>query len=162
MVNISVEFRQHAQASKNCEAEEMEETTVETNETENINAILSFSQAIAIITNILYKREKKEKKPPLYSFDEFRTTMEGEDVRLKSFFDELYLSTNPSSKNKDSQTQVKGQLLFICYFFCGIRNKFVNYARRDLTVYLDSTGTSNATIDTLADLGVTTTSHTVT
>ena len=140
----------------------MEETTVETNETENINAILSFSQAIAIITNILYKREKKEKKPPLYSFDEFRTTMEGEDARLKSFFDELYLSTNPSSKNKDSQARVKGQLLFICYFLYGICNKFVNYARRDLTVYLDSTGTSNATIDTLADLGVTTTSCTVT
>ncbi len=112
--------------------------TVETNETENINAILFFSQAIAIIINILYKHEKKEKKLSLYLFDEFRTTMKEEDVKLKPFFDELYLSTNPSSKNKDSQTQVKGQLLFICYFFCEIYNKFVNYARRDLAVYLDS------------------------
>ncbi|RHZ52392.1 hypothetical protein Glove_461g14 [Diversispora epigaea] len=68
-------------------------------------------------------------------------------------FDELYLSSNASSKNKDSQEFAKKQLLFICYFLCGIRNKFVNSAKRDLTMYLDSTGASNTSIDTLANLG---------
>ena len=84
--------------------------------------------------------------------------MEGKDARLKVFFDELYISSNPSSKNEISQAWVKKQLLFICYFLCGIRNKFVNDAKIDLIIYLDSIGVFNASIDTLADLGVITTS----
>ena len=35
--------------------------------------------------------EVKEKKPTLYSFDEFQTVMEVEDIKLKMFFDELYI-----------------------------------------------------------------------
>ncbi len=83
--------------------------------------------------------------------------MEGKDARLKVFFDELYISSNLSSKNEILRARAKKQLLFICYFLCGIRNKFVNDAKIDLTIYLDSTGVSNASIDTLADLSVTTT-----
>jgi len=110
----------------------------------------------------LYICENKENKPTLYLFDKFWEIMEEKDVRLKFFFDELYFSSNPLSKNKDSQAWVKKQLLFICYFLCEIRNKFVNNAKRDLAMYLDSTGTSNTSIDTLANLGVTTTSRTIT
>ena len=88
--------------------------------------------------------------------------MEREDARLKVFFDELYLSSNPQSKNKDSQERVKKQLLFICYFLCGIRNKFVNNAKKDLTLYIDSIGASNTLIDTIADLGITLASRTIT
>jgi hypothetical protein len=133
-----------------------------TDETEDSDIALSFSAAIGIITDILYNRENRERKSTLYSFDEFRAVMEGVDARLKSFFDELYLSSNPSSKNKDTQAWVKKQLLFVCYFLCGTRNKFVNDAKRDIAMYLDSTGASNTSIDTLADLGVTTTSRTIT
>ena len=151
----SAEFQQHAQNSTR------RPETDETDETESTN-YLSFSKAIEVITNILYIRENKENKPTLYSFDEFRAIMEGEDARLKFFFDELYSSSNPLSKNKESQARVKKQLLFVCYFLCGIRNKFVNNAKRDLAMYLDSTGASNTSIDTLANLGVTTTSRTIT
>ena len=72
------------------------------------------------MTNILYTRENREKKPTLYSYDEFRKVMEEKNANLKSFFDELYLSSNPSSKNRDSQARAKKQLLFVCYFLCGI------------------------------------------
>ena len=154
VVNSSLELQQHAQASRKLDDEN-------TNKSEDSN-VLSFSQAIGTITNILYSHENKERKPTLYSFDEFRAVMEAEDARLKFFFDELFLSSKPSSKNKDTQARVKKQLLFICYFLCGIRNKFVNDAKRDLAMYLDSTGASNSSIDTLADLGVTTTSRTIT
>jgi len=123
--------------------------------------VLSFSKAIETITKILYTREKKDKKSTIYSFDEFRAIMKEKDVRLKLFFEELYLFSNPSSKNENSRVQAKKQLLFVCYFLCGIRNKFVNDAKGELTMYLDSTGVSNASIDTLADLGVTTTSRTI-
>ncbi len=56
-----------------------------------------------MITNILHTCKNKEKKLTLYSFNEFRTIMKAKDARLKLFFDELYLLSNPSSKNKDSQ-----------------------------------------------------------
>ncbi|RHZ49679.1 hypothetical protein Glove_518g10 [Diversispora epigaea] len=108
-----------------------------TNEMENTN-YLSFSKAVE---NGYGRRECK--------------------IRV-FFFDELYFSSNASSKNKDSQECAKKQLLFICYFLCGIRNKFVNSAKRDLTMYLDSTGASNTSIDILANLGVATTSRTIT
>ena len=58
--------------------------------------------------------------------------------------------------------KVSKQLVFLCYFICGIRNKFVNNAKRDLGMYLDSTGTPDSTIDTLATLGMKITSHSIT
>jgi len=64
-------------------------------------SILSFSKAIEIIINVLYIREK-ERKSTIYSFDEFHVIMKGKDAKLKFFFDELYFSSNPFSKNKDS------------------------------------------------------------
>ncbi|RIB10066.1 hypothetical protein C2G38_2207130 [Gigaspora rosea] len=154
-VNGLLEFKQHSQAILESGRDN------EVIEIENTNTIVSFSQAIEIITDILYDCEKKEKKSTIYSYDEFKATMEEKDIRLKSFFKELYLSSNPSSKNSESKIRVKKQLLFVCYFLCGIRNKFVNNAKRDLAIYIDSVGASNSLIDTLADLGVTTTSRTV-
>ncbi|RIB14813.1 hypothetical protein C2G38_2143875 [Gigaspora rosea] len=87
--------------------------------------------------------------------------MEGEDARLKPFFKELYLSANPRSKNEDSRLRVKKQLLLLCYFLFGIRNRLITNVKRDLAMYMDSTGASNTSIDTLADLGFTTTSRTI-
>ena len=52
--------------------------------------------------------------------------MEEKDVRSKLFFDELYLSSNPSSKIENSRALAKKRLLFVCYFLCGFRNKFIN------------------------------------
>ncbi|CAG8697727.1 15195_t:CDS:2, partial [Acaulospora morrowiae] len=125
----SVTFQKHAlDQSHYHETETSTETFTETSDTN-----LTFSQAVGIITDILYEREWKE-LPPIWIFEEFRAIMELEDERLKSFFDELYSSTNP------------------------IRNKFVNNAKRDLGMYLDSTGTPDSTIDTLATLGMSVTS----
>ncbi|RIB07747.1 hypothetical protein C2G38_2213467 [Gigaspora rosea] len=102
-INCSFKFKQHSE-----ESNRFVETEVEI---ENANTI-SFSQAIATITNILYEREVKEKKPTIYLFDELKTTMEQKD-------------------------------------------------ESDVALYLDSVGASDSSIDTLADLGVTTTSRTV-
>ncbi|RIB14017.1 hypothetical protein C2G38_2196300 [Gigaspora rosea] len=57
--------------------------------------------------------------------------------------------------------KVAKQLVFLYYFICSIRNKFVNNAKRDLGIYLDSTGVPNSTIDTLAVLGLTTMSRSI-
>jgi len=58
------------------------------------------------------------------------------------------------TKNKNTIEKVSKQLVFLYYYLCGIRNKFVNNAKQDLGMYLDSTETSNLTIDTLAMLGL--------
>ena len=95
-------FQQHAQTNmKQPETDEIDEAIENTDEIKSTNS-LSFSKAIEMITNMLYTRENKEKEPTLYTFDEFRAVMEREDARLRFFFDELYLSSNPLSKNKDS------------------------------------------------------------
>ncbi|RIB15363.1 hypothetical protein C2G38_2319654 [Gigaspora rosea] len=121
---------------------------------------VTFSQGVEIITDVLYKREQN-KLPTIWDFEEFRTVMESKDQRLKSFFDELYLSTNPRRKSVSTMEKVSKQLVFLCYFICGIRNMFVNNAKRDLGMYLDSTGTPNSTIDTLATMGLTLTSRSI-
>jgi len=97
ITNNSLKFQQHAK--------EYAKTNVKWRklETDESNSILSFSKAIEMITNILHTCKNKEKKLTLYSFNEFRTIMKAKDARLKLFFDELYLLSNPSSKNKDSQ-----------------------------------------------------------
>ena len=91
---------------------------------------------------------------PIWAFKEFYILIESNDKQLKQFFDELYLSTNSLTKNKNTIEKVSKQLVFLYYYFCGIRNKFVNNAKQDLGMYLDSTETSNLTIDTLAMLGL--------
>src|SRR6266542_5362730 len=85
--------------------------------------------------------------------------MKSNDKRLKHFFDKLYLSTNPSIKNKNTMKKVSKQLVFLFYYLYDIRNKFVNNAKRDLRMYLNSTRISNLTIDILVMLGLTITSY---
>jgi hypothetical protein len=80
MINGSHEFQQHA-------AEQYAQTNERQRETDESSRSTK-SILYKVITGILYVRENKEKKPMLYSFDEFWA----KDARLKYFFDELYLS----------------------------------------------------------------------
>ena len=57
-------------------------------------------------------------------------------------------------KIKDTIEKVSKQLVFLCYYLCSIRNKFINNAKRDLRMYLDSTRIPNSTINTLVMLGL--------
>ncbi|CAJ0871309.1 18441_t:CDS:2, partial [Entrophospora sp. SA101] len=152
----AIEFQQHALEQSHHNEPEI---YIETSSKDNNNN-LTFSQAVGIVTDILYEREHQG-LPPIWIFEEFRAVMELEDKRLKYFFDELYLSINPLKKSKSTMENVSKQLVFLCYFICGIRNKFVNNAKRDLGMYLDSTGTPDSTIDTLATLGMTITSRSI-
>ncbi|CAG8696852.1 3492_t:CDS:2 [Funneliformis caledonium] len=57
--------------------------------------------AVEIITKILYERECKL-LPLIWEFEEFCALIELGNRQLKHFFDELYISTNLSTKNKDT------------------------------------------------------------
>ncbi|RIB13059.1 hypothetical protein C2G38_2198933 [Gigaspora rosea] len=150
IVNASSEFQKHAlDLHSHIEAEISNQPT-----------FLSFSQAVELITNILYEREHNS-LPTIWNFEEFRILIELKDDRIAPYFDELLLSANLGTKNKNTIDKVSKQLLFLCYFICGIRNKFVNNAKRDSGMFLDSAGTPDSTIDTLATLGITITSRSI-
>jgi len=63
---VSSKFQQHV-LNRHCHSKP-----------ETSNNILSFSQTIGIVTDILYEREHKE-LPPIWIFKEFRAVMESED-----------------------------------------------------------------------------------
>ncbi|RIB28607.1 hypothetical protein C2G38_2157441 [Gigaspora rosea] len=150
VVNASSEFQKH----------DLDLHSYIEAEISNQPTFLSFSQAVELITNVLYEREHNS-LPTIWNFEEFRILMESKDERIAPFFDELLLSANLGTKNKNTMDKVSKQLLFLCYFICGIRNKFVNNAKRDLGMFLDFAGTPDSTIDTLAALGITITSRSI-
>src|SRR6185369_4113673 len=86
----AIEFQQHALEQSHHNEPEI---YIEASSKDNNNN-LTFSQAVGIVTDILYEREHKG-LPPIWIFKEFRAVMELEDKRLKYFFDELYLSISP-------------------------------------------------------------------
>ena len=117
VINVSSEFQQHV-LDWHCHSEP-----------ETSNNILSFSQTISILTDILYERKCKE-LPPIWIFKEFRAVMESEDKRLKSFFNELYLSTNPSKKNKNTMEKISKQLIFLCYFIVVLETSLLTMQKK--------------------------------
>jgi len=50
---------------------------------------LILSESIALLTDIIFKREIIEGRPPIFSFSQLRSIMEDADERLGSLFDEL-------------------------------------------------------------------------
>ncbi|RIB18398.1 hypothetical protein C2G38_2184700 [Gigaspora rosea] len=95
--------------------------------------VMSFSKAIETMTNVLYKCEVTQKLTAFQKFGEFRNYIEAENVHLTVFFEELV----------------------------SLYNKFIINLKHDIALYLDSTGTADATINALAELGITSTTQTV-
>jgi len=56
---------------------------------------------------------------------------------------------------------MKRLMVFICYLLASLNNSKINAFKFELAYYLDSAGTSNEGLNTLANLGVTTTSRAV-
>ncbi len=52
-----------------------------------------------MISNILYKKQCKDKEKPIYDPNEFRKMLEKEELKLQEFFNELIAGTNPQKKN---------------------------------------------------------------
>src|SRR6185312_15006938 len=82
----------------------------------------------------------KGKEGPIYSFDQMRDLLQEKEPSLKAFFNQFYLAARP--------------MLSSCFA------KF-NCLKFDLAYYLDSAGTSNEGLNTMANLGATTTSRAV-
>ena len=47
------------------------------------------------MSNVLYKKQRKDGEKPIYDSDKFKKMLEEEKPKLQGFFDELISSTNP-------------------------------------------------------------------
>ncbi|CAG8847164.1 3610_t:CDS:1, partial [Gigaspora margarita] len=80
---------------------------------------------------------------------------------LKNFLDQLYLAARPLERTDQTMNRMKKLIVHICYLLASLNNTKINSFKFDIACYLDSVGTSNEGLDTLANLGVTTTSRAV-
>jgi hypothetical protein len=73
----------------------------------------------------------------------------------------LFNSMNPSSKNSITKENLKKKIMILCYQMASLRNKHVNSVKNKIALYMSNTGTSTSGINTLANLGFTSTYKTV-
>jgi len=107
------------------------------------------------MSSVLYKKQRKDNKKPIYDPDEFKQMIEREEPKLQGFFDELIASTNPQKKNFTTNQQNKKKLILMCYFLAGLNNKFTNSVKADVGFLLSASGASASAIETLANAGLT-------
>src|SRR5256885_14862782 len=113
------------------------------------------------MSSILYKNQRSLKQKPIYDPDEFKNILEIADADLISFFDELYEGTNSANKSEKTNNNNKKKLVSLCYFLASINNKYINGIKVEIGSYLQTSGVSATSIDTLANLGLSVSRKTV-
>ena len=68
------------------------------------------------MSNVLYKKQRKDGEKPIYDPDEFKKMLEEEEPKLQGFFDELISSTNPQMKNSKTNQQNKKTRCILSFF----------------------------------------------
>ncbi|RIB28085.1 hypothetical protein C2G38_2158824 [Gigaspora rosea] len=99
-----------------------------------------------------------EKEGPIYSYEELQEVFQTNKC-LEIFLDQLYLAARPLEHEKKTMNHIKKLIVHVCYLLASLNNAKINFFKFDVVFYLDSVGTSNKGLDTLANLGVTTTSR---
>src|SRR3954454_22260492 len=87
--------------------------------------------------------------------------LEMADANLVGFFDELFEGTNPNTKSKRTNNNNKKKLVSLCYFLASINNKYINGIKADIGSYLETSGASASSIDTLANIGLSVSRRTI-
>ncbi|GBC30562.2 hypothetical protein GLOIN_2v1880440 [Rhizophagus irregularis DAOM 181602=DAOM 197198] len=126
-----------------------------------ISSEIKLSSKIIKMSNILYNNQHRLNLKPIYDPIAFKTMLETADKDLIGFFDELYAGTNPNTKSETTNNNNKKKLVSLCYFLASINNKYINGIKVDIGSYLETSGASSSSIDTLANIGVSVTRKTV-
>ena len=113
------------------------------------------------MSNILYNNQHRLNEKPIYDPIIFKTMLETADKDLIGFFDELYAGTNPNTKSNKTNEINKKKLFSLCYFLASINNKYINGIKADIGLYLQTSGASSSSIDTLANIGISVTRKTI-
>ena len=88
--------------------------------------------------------------------------IEEKDPELKGFFDMFYESMNPLSKKFNTRYSLRRKVMVLCYQIAGLRNKHVNSTKKEIALYMTNPSSLASGINTLSNLGFTTTFKTVT
>src|ERR1043165_459730 len=126
-----------------------------------ISSEIKLSSKIIKMSNALYHNQHRLNQKPIYDPVAFKTMLETVDKDLIRFFDKLYAGTNPNTKSEITNNNNKKKLVSLCYFLASINNKYINGIKVDIGSYLETSGASSSSIDTLANLGVSVTRKTV-
>ena len=119
-----------------------------------------FSDKIGRITDVLY-RYFREKNLPVWNATEFEELIEGHDTQIKGFFDMIFRSMNPKSKNSQTQQLLKQKVMLLCYQIAAMRNKQVSGAKTAIGLFLINLGASVTCINALANMGICSTYQTL-
>ena len=122
---------------------------------------VSLSEKIIKMSNILYNNQYRLNQKPIYDPTTFKIMLETADEDLIGFFDELYMGTNPHTKSDKTNENNRKKLVSLCYFLASINNKYINSMKADIGSYLQTSGASSSSIDTLANIGFSITRKTV-
>src|SRR3954453_13400279 len=122
---------------------------------------ISLSNKIKKMSNILYKNQRILKQKAIYDPDKFKNMLETTDKDLVGFFDELYAGTNPNAKSDKTNENNKKKLVSLCYFLASINNKYINGIKAEIGSYLETSGASASSIDTLSNVGLSVSRKTV-
>ncbi|CAB4389353.1 unnamed protein product [Rhizophagus irregularis] len=139
----------------------LEEYNAPISKKENDNNILNIgNHAYSFRKDVLYSGEELKQFESDYQEIITQLTISNEislkeaDTDLIGFFDELYKGTNPNTKSDKTNNNNKKKLVSLCYFLASINNKYINGIKADIGSYLETSGASASSIDTLANIGL--------
>jgi ABC-type ATPase involved in cell division len=73
----------------------------------------------------------------------------------------LYQSTNPAGKCEKTNVASKGRIVVLCYQLASLRNKQMTLLKRDAGLFFQHSGLSKKGINTLSNMGISTTYKTI-
>src|SRR6266498_4118928 len=128
----------------------------EANTTDTLTILneISLNNKIRKMSNILYNNQHKLNQKPIYNPIVFKIILEIADKDLIRFFNELYIRINPDTKSNKTNKSNKKKLVSLYYFLASINNKYINSIKANIGSYLQTSGASSSSIDTLANIGI--------
>src|SRR5579859_6431021 len=111
------------------------------------------------MTNVLYQYQK-EGNLPIFDPVKFVELIESRDIKTRGFFDSLFQSMNPAQKNQATQWMLKQKVMMLCYQMAALRNKQVSGIKTAVGLLMVGSGTSKNGINTLANMGMSSTYQT--
>ena len=122
----------------------------------NRNRKIFTSDQVARIINVLYQYQKL----PIFDPVKLVELIESHDVKLCGFFDILCQSMNPAQKNQATKQMLRQKVMMLCYQMAALRNKQVSGIKTAVGLLMVGSGTSKNGINTLANMGMSSTYQT--
>src|SRR4051794_13596554 len=120
-----------------------------------------FQNCVKKITDILYRLQHHQNGNGIYDPEDFLNTIAAQAPELRQFFDMLYQSTNPTGKCEKTNVASKGRIIVLCYQLASLRNKQMTLLKRDAGLFFQHLGLSKKGINTLSNMGISTTFKTI-